>query len=129
MVAPMSVADLAHEAAKRYCAALPLREWGDAVLERLAVPAALREPRHVDGLMDRWRRVMEEQLVERFTVGELTALARFYGTPEGVSAARKALAFTAAVTPLLESELVAWACTVAPQPSTVGQGPRDVADL
>jgi hypothetical protein len=42
---------------------------------------------------------MEAQLVDHFTVAELAALARFYGTPEGRSLARKGLAFTAAVTP------------------------------
>jgi hypothetical protein len=54
--------------------------------------------------MDRWQRVMEAQLVERFTVAELAALARFYGTPEGQSVARKLVAVTAAVTPILEAD-------------------------
>jgi hypothetical protein len=55
--------------------------------------------------MDRWQRVMEAQLVERFTVAELAALARFYSTPEGQSVVRKLVAVTAAVTPILEAEI------------------------
>ena len=51
---------------------------------------------------------MGPQLVERFTVAELTALARFYGTPEGLSVARKGIGFTAAIHPMLEAEIAAW---------------------
>ena len=50
----------------------------------------------------------EDAMLDCFTVAELAALARFYGPPEDRSAARKALAFTAAVTPKYESEILAW---------------------
>ena len=105
----MSVSDLAHEAAKRYCDAVPLRDWVVAGLERLGVPPSMREPAHVDALAQSWRRLMEEQIVEYFTIPELAALARFYATPEGASVMRKAPAWTAAVQPMLEAEAVAWA--------------------
>jgi hypothetical protein len=111
----VTVTDLAHEAAKRYCAAILSHECVEELLERLGVPAAWRAPEHVEALMARCRPVMEAQLVERFTVAELAALARFYNTPEGLSLARKGLAFTSALGPMLEAEIVAWASSVRPQ--------------
>jgi len=138
----VSVSDLAHEAAKRYCDAVPLRDWVVAGLERLGVPPSMREPAHVDALAQSWRRLMEEQIVEYFTIPELAALARFYATPEGASVMRKAPAWTAAVQPMLEAEAVAWArrltepplrarCTLAPRPGEVdtGQAPSALAAL
>ena len=106
----MTVADLAHEAAKRYCDAVPLRDWVVALLDRLGLPATApaREPVHVDALARSWRRVLEEQMVEHFTIPELAALARFYGTPEGASVMRKILAVQAAVQPMLGAELAVW---------------------
>ena len=105
----MTVADLAHEAAKRYCDAVPLHDWVVALLERLGVPASARAPAHVETLALSWRRLMEEQLVEYFTIPELAALARFYATPQGAAVMRKAPAWTAAVQPMLEAEAIAWA--------------------
>jgi hypothetical protein len=37
----MAVADLAREAAKRYCAPLPLPEWADALADALGVRRSL----------------------------------------------------------------------------------------
>jgi len=73
------------------------------------VPAWAREPVHVDALEQSWKRVLEEQLCEYFTVAELAALARFYAMPEGLSGMRKMLAVNAAVVPMLEAEVTAWA--------------------
>ncbi len=84
-----------------------------------SAPAAPKADRDA-GLVERLRRVVEAQLVERFTVAELSALARFYGTPEGQSLARKGLAFTAAIGPMLEAEVVAWAQSVRPNASADG---------
>jgi hypothetical protein len=39
-------------------------------------------------------------------------VARFYDTPEGRSLARKGIAFTAVLGPVLQAEFVAWAQTV-----------------
>ena len=69
------------------------------------------------------RQLTEAKLVERFTVAELAALARFYATPEGLSLARKGIAFTAAVTPMLEAEVVAWARSVRLPASVGGSAP------
>jgi len=104
----VSIVDLAHEAATAYCAAIVNRDFVAELLERLAVPVAFRDTEHVEALVDRCRRVIETQMAGRFTVAELTALARFYGTPEGRSVARKTLAFTVTVTPMLEAEFIAW---------------------
>ena len=105
-----TVADLAHEAAKRYCDAVPLRDWVVALLDRLGLPATApaRAPVHVDALAGAWRRVLEEQMVEHFTIPELRVLARFFDTPESVSVMRKLPAWTATVQPMLEAEIAAW---------------------
>jgi len=95
------------------------RDRVEQFLERHA-PAVSRAPEDVDVLVERLRQVVEAQLVERFTVAELSALARFYGTPEGSALARKGLAFTAAIGPMLEAEVVAWAQSVRPNASADG---------
>ena len=64
----------------------------------------------------------EVQLVGRFTVTELAARARFYGTPEGLSLARKGLAFTAAIHPMLEAEIAAWVRSLQQSPTAAQAG-------
>jgi hypothetical protein len=115
----VTVTDFAHEAAKRFSAVIMNRDRVEQFLERRA-PAGSRAPEGVDVLVERLRRVVEAELVERFTVAELSALARFYGTPEGSSLARKGLAFTAALGPMLEAEIVAWAQSIRPNASADG---------
>jgi hypothetical protein len=108
--------------------ALPLADWAHAALERHGVPpgAPARQPAYIAELVSAWRRVLETALVEHLTIPELAAVARFYATPEGASTVRKMLAFNAAVTPVLEPELVAWvragAARVRPQASA-GEAP------
>jgi hypothetical protein len=104
----VTVTDFADEAAKRFSAVIMNRDRVEQFLERHA-QAVSRASEDVDVLVERLRRVVEAQLVERFTVAELSALARFYGTREGLSLARKGLAFTSALGPMLEAEIVAWA--------------------
>jgi len=52
------------------------------------------------------RRVVELQLLERFTDAEIVVLEPFYDTPEGRSLARKGITFTAAIRPMLEAGVV-----------------------
>ena len=104
----MSVTDLAREAAERYCATMPFREWVEAVLERLGVPPSRQDPEQVAVFARRWRRLTEEHLVQHFTEPELQAVARVYDTPEGRSIMRKMLAFTTTVTPMIEAEVLGW---------------------
>jgi len=105
----MSATDLAHQAAKRYCDAIAVRDWIVATLERLGLTAAARDPVLVDDLTAAWRRVVEEQMVQYFNPAELVDLARLYATPEAQSLMRKMVPFTTLVTPMLEAELCAWA--------------------
>ena len=123
----MTVSDLAREAAKQYCDAVPMVEWVEAALDRVAAPPNARGPEQVAALARRWRRVLEEQIVEYFTIPELRALARFYVTPEGAAVMRKLPAWSAAVTPMLEAETVAWARGVCPSTSAGGAAAGDPA--
>jgi hypothetical protein len=116
----MTVSDLAHEAAKRYCAVILSRECVGELLERHGAPAAWKAPEHVDALIDRCRRVMEPEVLQCFTVAELTALARFYSTPEGLSIARKGVTFTALIARMLEAEVVAWARRLTSADAAIG---------
>ena len=108
----MTVSDLAREAAKQYCDAVPMQEWVEAALDRCGAPPSAREPEHVAALARGWRRVLEEQIVHYFTIPELRAVARFYATPEGAAVMRKLPAFSTAVTPILAAETVVWARNV-----------------
>lgn len=50
-------------------------------------------------------RIMEEGLAKNFTVGELTAMTAFYGSPEGKSAAKKFGPYMAGVMPQIQQEI------------------------
>ncbi len=119
----MTVTDLAHEAAKHYSAVMASRECVHELLEILGVPAAWREPTRLDALITRLRRAVELQLLERFSDAEIAALAGFYSTPDGRTLARKGIAFTAALGPMLQAEIVAWARSVPPTASADGSAP------
>jgi hypothetical protein len=57
--------------------------------------------------------VLEAAPVEHLTIPQLTALARFYATPEGAAVMGKLLTFTDAVRPALEAAVSAWGCELA----------------
>ena len=50
-------------------------------------------------------RLMEEGLAKNFTVGELTVMTAFYGSPEGKSAAKKFGPYMAGVMPQIQQEI------------------------
>jgi hypothetical protein len=102
----MPVADLAHEAARRYMDVIPIVDWVRGLLEQLGVPPAARTAAHTAELVDVWRRTLEPTLMEHFSIPKLHAMARFYATPEGASILRKDVAFRTAATPPLASELL-----------------------
>jgi len=105
----MTVADLAHEAARRYIDTFPLTDVERALLERGGAPAWAAFPPFVNDLARVLRGVVEAALIESLTIPQLAALARFYATPEGAAVMRKLLAFNDAVTPALEAAVRAWA--------------------
>jgi len=105
----MPVADLHHEAARRYVDAFPLTDFARALLERSGVPAFAAFPPFVNDLARVLRGVLEAALVEYLTIPQLAALARFYATPEGAAVMSKLLAFNDAATPALETAVGAWA--------------------
>jgi len=57
--------------------------------------------------------VLQQQLVEHYSIAELALIARAYNTPEGRSLMRKAPAFTASTTKALEAAFVAQAVELA----------------
>ena len=104
-----TVADLAHEAARRYIDTFPLKDVARVLLERAGAPAWAAFPPFVNDLARVLRNVFEAAVVELLTIPELAALARFYATPEGASVMRKLLTLSDALTPGLETAVVAWA--------------------
>jgi len=104
----MPVANLAHEAARRYVDTFPLTDFARALLERSGAPAFAAFPPFVTDLTRVLRGVLEAALVEYLTIPQLAALARFYATPEGAAVMSKLLAFTDTVTPALEAAVGAW---------------------
>ena len=104
----MTVADLHHEAARRYVDAFPLTDFARALLERSGVPAFAAFPPFVNDLSRVLRCVLEAALVEYLTIPQLAALARFYATAEGAAVMSKLVAFNDAVTPALEAAVGAW---------------------
>jgi hypothetical protein len=88
----MTVANLHHEAARRYVDAAPLADWARELLKRLGMPAWAAYPPFVNDLARVMRNVLEAASVEFLTIPELAALARFYATPEGASVMRKLFA-------------------------------------
>jgi hypothetical protein len=105
----MTVADLHHEAARRYVDAAPLADWARELLKRLGMPAWAAHPPFVNDLVRVMRNVFEAAFAEFLTIPELAALARFYATPEGASVMRKLFTLSDVVTPALEAAVAAWA--------------------
>src|SRR5262249_37151640 len=72
----MTVADLAHEAARRSVDAVPLAEFARVILEQAGQPAMAAYPPFVNDLARMLRNVLEAALVEHLTISQLAALAR-----------------------------------------------------
>ena len=105
----MTVADLAHETARRYIDTFPLADVARVMLERHGAPAWAAFPPFVNDLARVLRGVLEAALVEYLTIPQLAKLAQFYATPEGAAVMRKLLAFNDAATPAFEAAVSAWA--------------------
>ena len=88
----MTVADLGHEAARRYVDAIPLTDLARELLKRAGRQTWAAYPPFVNDLERVLRSVLEAALVEYLTIPQLAALARFYATPEGAAVMGKLLA-------------------------------------
>jgi hypothetical protein len=104
----MTVADLAHEAARRYVDAIPLADLARELLKRAGAPAWAAYPPFVDDLERVLRSVFEAALVEYLTIPQLTALARFYASPEGTAVMGKLVAVHDVVTLALQVAAGNW---------------------
>jgi uncharacterized protein len=99
-------------AADRYLAAVPVDAMVAESLTRLAaqMPEGQRQ-QFVDSMTRLARRdsitgIAREGLARHFTVREIDALARFYGSPEGRSIMQKSGAYVADVVPAIQAEIV-----------------------
>jgi hypothetical protein len=81
----MTVADLAHQAARRYVDTVPLADLARELLKRAGPPTWAAYPPFVNDLARVLRSVLEAALVEYLTIPQLAALARSYATPEGAA--------------------------------------------
>jgi hypothetical protein len=105
----MTVADLGHEAARRYVDAIPLTDLARELLQRAGAPtwaalSAVRErsrARPAQCPRGPARRVSDDP--------QLAALARFYSTPEGAAVMGKLLAVNDVVTLALQIAVGNWA--------------------
>jgi hypothetical protein len=103
------VADLAHEAARRYVDAIPLADLARELLQRAGAQTWAAYPPFVNDLERVLRTVLEAALVEYLTIPQLTALARFYSTPEGAAVMGKLCAVHDVVALALQVAVGNWA--------------------
>jgi hypothetical protein len=98
-------------AAERYLKAMPPKEMLQGLAARVTsnLPekdrAAFVEVMGSADLEKATSRITMEGLVKNFTVGELTAMTAFYGSPEGQSAAKKFGPYMAGVMPQIQQEI------------------------
>ena len=98
-------------AAKRYMEAMPPKDMLQGLASRIApnMPekdrAAFLEVMGSADLEKATSRIMEEGLAKNFTVGELTVMTAFYGSPEGKSAAKKFGPYMAGIMPQIQQEI------------------------
>lgn len=97
--------------AERYLLATPPREMLAGMAEQVSKSVAPETPavfqqlllKHID--VEAFTGVLRDALVRNFTAAELGALADFYGSALGKSAMKKFAAYTAEITPLIQSEI------------------------
>ena len=98
-------------AAKRSLEAMPAKELLQGMASRFApnLPEkdrkAFMEVMNSADLEKAVSRITMEGLVKNFTVGELTAMTVFYGSPEGQSAAKKFGPYMAGIMPQIQQEV------------------------
>jgi hypothetical protein len=98
-------------AAKRYMEAMPPKDMLQGLASRIAqnMPEkdrkAFFEVMSSADLEKATSRIMEEGLAKNFSVGELTAMAAFYGSPEGKSASKKFGPYMTGIMPQIQQEI------------------------
>lgn len=98
------------QAAERYLRVVPPEDLMRDSAEKLAqtMPEAARETFKTAMMQSldikRLATAMTDSMVNRFTVGEIDALAQFYGSPEGKSVMKKFGLFMADVMPTIQAE-------------------------
>jgi len=97
-------------AAEEYLRVVPpaelMRDTAEKVSENLPEPARANFIRAMtqDLDLEQLSTAMKDSMVKRFTVNEIDALARFYGSPEGKSVMKKFGLFMADVMPAIQAE-------------------------
>ena len=83
-----------------------MRDTAEKVSENLPEPARATFIRAMtqDLDLEQLSTAMKDSMVKRFTVNEIDALARFYGSPEGKSVMKKFGLFMADVMPAIQAE-------------------------
>ena len=99
-------------AAKRYLAVAPMADMLEDIIEKVtrnypadqgnAYADYLRKMVKIDVL----EKASLASMVKHFTVGELNALADFYGSPEGRSVMGKMGAYMAEILPVIQGEIM-----------------------
>ena len=98
-------------AAKKSLEAMPPKELLQGMATRFAPNLPEKDRKAFLEVMDSAElekaatRIMEEGMAKNFTVGELNAMAAFYGSPEGKSAAKKFGPYMAGVMPQIQQEV------------------------
>jgi len=98
-------------AAKKSLEAMPPKELLQGMAARFAPNLPEKDRKAFLEVMDSAdlekaaTRIMEEGMTKNFTVGELNAMAAFYGSPEGKSAAKKFGPYMAGVMPQIQQEV------------------------
>jgi hypothetical protein len=98
-------------AAKRSLEAMPPKELLQGMATRFAPNLPEKDRKAFLEVMDSAdlekaaTRIMEEGMAKNFTVGELNAMAAFYGSPDGKSAAKKFGPYMAGVMPQIQQEV------------------------
>ncbi len=98
-------------AADRYLQAVPMAKMMDDMISELSKQIPEEKRAHFLQFMktairmDYLERLTRESMIKTFTTDELNALADYYGSQHGVSAARKFGVYLAEIMPALQAEM------------------------
>ena len=99
-------------AAKRYAAVMPIEEMVRDSAQIMAQSISEKDREKFVEIMSNDFEIKEleratlDSMVKHFTVRELDALTKFYGSPEGQSVKKKFCEYMADIMPLIEKEML-----------------------